>query len=131
MNEIQPSESGPQDTHDSQIGSSSWDCTRRGLLSGLVAGLIIGPCATFIPFLFFGGQAADSFAFLFAYGMCCLFGLGLGLLNGAIGGTAGGYLSHRFGGLDKARLNGAIGGAVFTGAVNVIIIVIMMVTNFV
>ena len=131
MNEIQASESGPQDSHDLKVVSSSWDYIRRGVLPGLIAGLLIGPCATFIPYLLFGGQAADSFAFLFAYGLCCLFGFGLGLLNGAIGGAVGGYLSHRLGGLDKARLGGAIGGAVLTSAVNVIVIVIMMVTNFV
>jgi hypothetical protein len=131
MNETQPSESGSQDNDDSQTSSSSRDYVRRGVLPGVIAGLIIGPCATFGPFLFFGGQAADSFTFLFAYGLCCLFGLGLGLFNGAIGGAAGGYFSHRFGGPDTVRLGSAIGGAIVTGGVNVIVIAIMIATNFV
>jgi len=131
MNEIQASESGSQDSHDAQMGPSSWDYVRRGVVPGVITGLIIGPCATFVPFLFWGGQAADSFAFLFAYGLCCVFGLGLGLFNGAIGGAAGGYFSHRFGGPDTVRLGGAIGGAVVTGGINIMVIVVMIATNFV
>jgi len=110
---------------------SSWDYVRRGLLPGLIAGFIIGPCTTFIPFLFFGGQNADSFAFLFVWGICCMFGLGLGLFNGAVGGAAGGYLSSRFGGLNMARIGGAIGGAVFTSVINVMVIAIMIATDFI
>ena len=131
MKELQSSEYDAQHDHGTQIGSSSWDYLRRGLVPGLIAGLIIGPCTTFIPFLFLGGQNADSFAFLFVWGICCMFGLGLGLFNGIVGGAVGGYLTSRFGELHTARIGGIIRGAMFTGGINVMVIAIMITTGFI
>ena len=131
MTESPSSETNPENDFGDHSELSTAAYARRGLLPGLIAGLVIGPCTTFVPFLFFGGQAVDSFAFLLVNGFICLVGLCLGPLNGAVGGAVGGYVSSRFNGINAARIGGVAGGIVLTTVINVVLVGIIIATNFI